>query len=439
MILRKVFFLVIAIFLAISWGGRSFLEKVLPGDLLSGKKNIVVMGCDIREGDVGRSDTLFVVMMDPDKKDASFLSVPRDTRVRIQGHGWDKINAAFTYGGPELTRDTVQKLLGIRVDNYVVVDFQGFKELIDAIGGVDINVEKRMYYYDPYADFRIDLRPGLQHMDGKTAIQYVRYRDEEGDIGRIRRQQKFILAIYKQITSKDIIARVPGTTRQIMAMIKTDLSLQEMVELGKELHDMMKGNELKMAMVPGRPEYIDGISYWIPDIPKLREQMAQMQDMKMSEKFRASTEALEQEYAVTVKEKGMEVRAEDTKENVKDTEEKEVREKEKKTAEEKIAADQTAADTGQKTIAATRVIRLVNCTGKDILGDKARRQLEQAGFKVIMQGESGTLEKTMVLGTSTGESVAAVLRKIPFAYVIKSRDVPEAGFDATVMLGKDFH
>ena len=186
--MRKIFFLIVAAIAAFMWGDFS-LAKITELEFLSGKKNIVVMGCDIRKDDAGRSDTLFVVMMDKSDKKAALLSVPRDTRVKIKGHGWDKINSAFAYGGHKLTQETVQNFLGIKLHNYVVVDFQGFKGLVDAVGGVDINVEKRMYYYDPYANFEIDLRPGNQHMDGKTAMQYVRYRDEEGDIGRIRRQQ----------------------------------------------------------------------------------------------------------------------------------------------------------------------------------------------------------------------------------------------------------
>lgn len=437
MILRKLFFLAVLLFLAIGWGGLSFFNGILPVDLLSGKKNIVVMGCDVRKGDAGRSDTLFVVMMDPDKKGASLLSIPRDTRVQIRGHGWDKINAAFAYGGAKLTRDTVQELLGIRLDNYVEVDFQGFKDLVDVIGGVDINVEKRMYYYDPYADFRIDLRPGLQHMDGKTAIQYVRYRDEEGDIGRIRRQQKFILAIYKQIVSKDIIARIPGVAKQIMSMIKTDLSLKEMADLGRALHGMMERGGLKMAMVPGRPGYIDGISYWVPDIPKMREEMAQMQDVKMSEKFRANTEALEKEYASGMKETEPERKEEIAQ---KEATEKTGEKTTKKTAVENAEKETTqpVMKSVQSDTAATRIVRLVNCTGKETLGDKAKRRLEQAGFKVIMQGESGERNTTVVLATSTGEPVSAALRKIPFVHVTRSRDIPDAGFDATIMLGKDF-
>ena len=299
--MRKIFFLIILLAAAVVWGDFSFVDDIKDMALLSGKKNIVVMGCDIRKDDVGRSDTLFVVMLDKNNKQASLLSIPRDTRVKIKDRGWDKINAAFAYGGQDLTRSTVQDFLGIRLHNYVVVDFQGFKDLVDVIGGVDINVEKRMYYYDPYADFEIDLRPGLQHMDGKTAMQYVRYRDEEGDIGRIRRQQKFIMALYKQIASKNIIAKMPGLSKQIMSMVKSDLSLKEMVELGKVMHDMLQKDGLKMAMVPGTPKYIDGISYWIPDIPEMRRQMAQMQDVKITEKFNENTKKLEAEYKGSMK------------------------------------------------------------------------------------------------------------------------------------------
>ncbi|MBO5992767.1 MAG: LCP family protein [Acidaminococcaceae bacterium] len=298
--MRKIFFLIILLIVGFL-SDFSLFDSLERLDLLSGKKNIVVMGCDIRKDDVGRSDTLFVVMLDKSKKNAALLSVPRDTRVKIKGHGWDKINAAFAYGGHKLTQETVQDFLGIKLNNYVVVDFQGFKGLVDAVGGVDINVEKRMYYYDPYDGFEIDLRPGKQHMDGKTAMQYVRYRDEEGDIGRIRRQQKFLMALYRHIASKNIIAKIPGVSKQIMSMVKTDLSLKEMVELGNVMRGMVEKDGLKMSMVPGEPEYIDGVSYWIPDIPKMRQKMADMKGVIITEKFNENTKKLEQEYKNSAK------------------------------------------------------------------------------------------------------------------------------------------
>lgn len=106
-------------------------------------------------------------MFDPKSKNVSLLSIPRDTRVRIPGHGWDKINHAYAFGGHKLTQQTTEELLGIQVNNYVMVDFSGFESLVDAIGGIDIDVEKDMYYYDDWDDFLIDLPAGQQHLDGK--------------------------------------------------------------------------------------------------------------------------------------------------------------------------------------------------------------------------------------------------------------------------------
>ena len=274
------------------------MDNLAPSDRLSLKKNIVVLGVDERaeEHDVGRSDTLFVVMFDTQTKNASLLSIPRDTRVRIPKHGWDKINHAYAYGGRELTQKTVEELLGLHINNYVMIDFKGFKGLVDAIGGVDINVEKDMYYRDSWDGFTIDIKKGMQHMDGETAIQYVRYRDEEGDIGRIRRQQHFMMAVYDRISSADMLLHIPGLAQQLNAMIKTDLPINDMLNLGKALHSMVREKGLSMAMVPGTPEYIDDISYWQPDITDLRELMVKMQGAEMTERYRSAAELMEREY-----------------------------------------------------------------------------------------------------------------------------------------------
>ena len=120
------------------------MDDLPRNERLGSKRNIVVLGVDGREkdDDPGRSDTLFVVMFDPKSKNVSLLSIPRDTRVRIPGHGWDKINHAYAFGGHKLTQQTTEELLGIQVNNYVMVDFSGFESLVDAIGGIDIDVEK---------------------------------------------------------------------------------------------------------------------------------------------------------------------------------------------------------------------------------------------------------------------------------------------------------
>jgi LCP family protein required for cell wall assembly len=310
------------------------LDNLAPTDRLNLKKNIVVLGVDERSDDVGRSDTLFVVMFDSSNKSASLLSVPRDTRVRIDGHGWDKINHAYAYGGRELTQKTVEELLGIKINNYVMVDFKGFTGLVDAIGGIDIDVEKDMYYHDTWDGFTVDLKKGRQHLDGKTAIQYVRFRDEEGDIGRIRRQQHFLMAVYDKITSADMLLHIPGLAKQLTSMVKTDMPLSDMIDLGRALHSMVKEKGLSMAMVPGTPKYIDGISYWLPDITDLRELMVKMQGATMTEHYKSAAELMEKEYnnAVEKVEKGDD--SEENKEAIK--EEKELKaKKEEKVKEEK--------------------------------------------------------------------------------------------------------
>ncbi len=278
--------------------GQESLDALRPTERLAVKRNIVVLGVDPRpeDNDPGRSDTLFVVMFDSDKKDVALLSVPRDTRVKIQKHGWDKINHAYAYGGRKLTQATVEELLGLHIHNYVAVDFKGFAGLVDAIGGIDIDVEKDMQYHDPYDGFTVDLKAGRQHLNGAAAIQYVRYRDEDGDIGRIRRQQHFLMAVYEKINSAQLLLRLPGLSKQLFTMIETDLSMGDMLEIGRALRAMVKEKGLVMATVPGTPEYIEGISYWLPDIVELRRMVADMQGAQMSDKYVTAAKLLAAEY-----------------------------------------------------------------------------------------------------------------------------------------------
>ena len=421
------------------------MDNLAPGDRLSLKKNIIVLGVDSRaeEHDVGRSDTLFVVMFDTKNKAASLLSVPRDTRVRIKGHGWDKINHAYAYGGRELTQKTTEELLGIKINNYVMVDFKGFVGLVDAIGGVDINVEKNMYYYDTWDGFKIDLKKGMQHMDGKTAIQYVRYRDEEGDIGRIRRQQHFIMAVYDRITSANMLLHIPGLAKQLTNMVKTDLPLTDMVDLGRALHAMVKAKGLAMATVPGTPEYIDGISYWLPDITDLREQMVKMQGATMTATYKSAAELMEKEYTAAVAKAKQGDDSGENKEAVK--EEKALAEK--KAAKEKAAGKADAktgvqADSKQPSKAVVNsggtVVRLVNCSGSKSAGASAISKLKAAGFTVINGGSGELMAQTTVISTTNNGAIVGRLSQVPFAHKLRISRDGAADCDGVVMLGADY-
>lgn len=279
-------------------------RKIIGGDneeeLIKAKdKSIVmIMGVDIRKDDVGRSDTLMIATVDPHLDKATLLSIPRDTRVKIRGRGYDKINAAFAYGGVELAQSTVENFLGIDIDHYIQIDTGSFVKIIDAIGGVDIDVEKRMFYEDPWDDnggLVIDLYPGRQHMDGKTAVTYVRYRDSEGDIGRVKRQQAFMAACMDKVTSPEIVPRIPKIVREIIDAVETDMSLRQLLELAGALKAAQK-NGLETEMVPGYPLYIDDISYWIPDVEELRISVTDALGISVDPELRERFERAAREY-----------------------------------------------------------------------------------------------------------------------------------------------
>jgi cell envelope-related function transcriptional attenuator common domain len=267
-----------------------------------GKINILVLGVDQREDDVGRSDTTFLVTIDTDAKKATMLSIPRDSRVKIPGHGWDKINHAFAFGGSKLTKTSIENLLGIPIDYTVVVNLNGFIRMVDAIGGVTIDVDKRMKYADPYDDnggLYIDLQPGIQKLNGKAAIEYVRYRDEEGDIGRVARQQKFLKALLQEFTKPQLITKLPDIVRQFSTAVKTDMPSNEMLKLIPIVSTAAKLG-LETEWVSGTPVWIQEVSYWLPDIKELRTKVAQMQGITIDEKYKQAADLLANEYKQSI-------------------------------------------------------------------------------------------------------------------------------------------
>ncbi|GAB6929012.1 LCP family protein [Paenibacillus sp. JCM 10914] len=196
--------------------------------------NILLIGGDSRGDDAGRSDTVMVASIDPVSKKVHLFSLLRDTYVDIPGHGKGRLNSAFAYGGIELTRQTISDLLDLPIHKYVYTDFVGFIALVDSLGGVDIDVEKDMYYTSK-ADkhmYDIDLKQGLQHLDGKMALQYVRFRnDAKSDFGRTERQRILITQIAKKMQTTGSLIKLPGILDAIAPYIETDLSPKEMLKL----------------------------------------------------------------------------------------------------------------------------------------------------------------------------------------------------------------
>ncbi len=264
-------------------------SKVVPENVLPTfrkPKTIILMGVDERKDDVGRSDTLMILRLSKDS--ASLLTIPRDTMVYIEKHGYEKINAAYAYGGEKLSRKTVEEFLGIEIDHYVTINKARFVDVIDALGGIDIYVERDMHYEDPWDDnggLVIDFKKGIQHLDGQSAIEYVRFRDaEEGDIGRVRRQQAFMRACADRLSEPSMLIKIPDLLSVAVKAIDTDLSSKEMLEAAGSLKSAESAGNIKTGVVPGWVQYIDGVSYLIPDAERLGKVLRNNLDFKADKK-----------------------------------------------------------------------------------------------------------------------------------------------------------
>lgn len=224
---------------------------------------ILLLGTDgVRQQ--GLSDTLILLLVDLNTNRVAALSIPRDTRVYIPGYGFRKINDAFSLGGAELALQTVGRFLGRRPDYYIRTDLAGFKAIINTLGGVDLCVEKRMYYRDRAQGLYIDLQPGPQHLDGEHAMQYVRFRnDARGDWGRMERQQKLLRALARKALAPENLPKLPLVLRQLMDNVETNLSLRQVLALGQALQDL-EPEQVVAEQFPTRPERIGGIDYLIP-------------------------------------------------------------------------------------------------------------------------------------------------------------------------------
>lgn len=193
--------------------------------------NILIIGTDSRGEDRGRSDSLLVAHYDQKRKQPKLISIMRDSYVDIPGYGKDKINAAYSYGGIELVRKTLKENFDLPIEYYVTINFDHFKEAIDNLfpKGVTIDAEK---------DLDLDqvfIKAGKQKMDGNTLLQYSRFReDEEGDFGRIRRQQQVLSAISQQVTNVTSLSKLPKTTGKLLGYVDTNLSESTILSVGKD-------------------------------------------------------------------------------------------------------------------------------------------------------------------------------------------------------------
>lgn len=247
--------------------------------------NILLLGVD--EGGM-RSDTIMLASLNGHTGKVNILSIPRDTRVPM-GKGYQKINAAVGIGAQEVKKGnleepeelSVQKvklLTGLPIHYFMSVNFDGFKEIIDALDGVDFDVPFDMKYDDPAQNLHIDLKAGMQHLDGQQAHDFVRFRKGNpgykgyamGDLGRIEAQQAFIKALVQQKLQPKYLLKAKDIFEVVKKNVRTNYTAKDLV---KHLGAISKidSENVTMYQLPGEPKTISGISYYICDGQKMTE------------------------------------------------------------------------------------------------------------------------------------------------------------------------
>jgi len=239
------------------------------------RTNILVLGLD-KVGNTSRSDTMMLLSLAPEE-DVVLISIPRDLRVELQDGDLHKLNAAYAKGGATQARKTVAGLLGIDVPFYIALDYAGFEHLIDHLGSITITVDEAMKYDDERADppLHIDIQPGTQTFDGKSSLEYVRYRGETGDLGRIDRQQKLLSAILQEGFLNSDYDSMRKLVRTINPYLQTNLSLVDLYDLAKIVRGVDM-EHIQMATIPGTPVTIDDVSYLEPQVADMERMIAHM-------------------------------------------------------------------------------------------------------------------------------------------------------------------
>lgn len=222
--------------------------------------SVLMLGVDERDGDSGRSDTMIVMTVNPEKKSVKMLSIPRDTRTEIVGHGTtDKINHAYAFGGVAMSMDTVENFLDIPIDYYMQINMEGFKDIVDSVGGVTVNNDLDFTYEG------VHFPKGEVTLNGEKALKFsrMRYEDPRGDFGRQLRQRMIIQAVLKEGASLNSLTNFDDIFDALSKNIKTNLIFDEMVNIQKN-YKQAAGN-IEQFTINGTGQKIDGIWYLLVD------------------------------------------------------------------------------------------------------------------------------------------------------------------------------
>ncbi len=249
--------------------------------------SVLLMGVDEREDDKSqRTDTMILANINNKENRISLLSIPRDTKVYLPGYGNNKINAANYYGGPEMAMQVVSDLTGVAVDYYMTTNFNGFKDIVDALDGVTVNVEHNMNHNERAygGEYNINLQKGVQKLDGSQALMFARYRDyAQGDITRTQNQLKLLTAIGDEVMKPSVVTKLPKLVPGIYRNVDTNLGLKQLVSIANAAKNL-ENIQMATQTLPGYFLDEQGASYWYVDPQDAREvTMALFEDGKVVE------------------------------------------------------------------------------------------------------------------------------------------------------------
>ncbi|MCH6264435.1 LCP family protein [Neobacillus citreus] len=216
-------------------------------DVKFGRINVLLLGSDSRGEEHARTDSIMIAHYDQDTHQSKLISIMRDTYVNIPGHGKQKINAAYAYGGPELLRQTIKENFDIDLNYYAIVDFEGFSKIADIIApdGIEVDVPSKMSY-----GIGTTIEPGIQTLHGDKLLGYVRFRhDKLSDFGRVQRQQEVIGKLKDQAMSVGSILKLPKMLGVINPYVDTNLDTPTLLSLGKDLLTN-QSNDIKTMRIP---------------------------------------------------------------------------------------------------------------------------------------------------------------------------------------------
>jgi polyisoprenyl-teichoic acid--peptidoglycan teichoic acid transferase len=237
--------------------------------LVPRRTNILLLGIDNaskkkQKTQLTRSDTAILLTCDPVTRRVSLVSIPRDSRVPIPGHGHGKLNSAHAYGGPALAMKTVRSAFNVPVDHYMVVDTSALRKVFEMVGPLEVNVDRPMKYTDHAGKLHIDLKSGKQMLNPAQVEQYVRFRHSpDADIGRIRRQQYVLMETFKKVSQPGfVVSHLPLLISTVGQSVKTDLTFEQLGRFALFGLGLQTG-DISMASIPGHAAIIRRISYWI--------------------------------------------------------------------------------------------------------------------------------------------------------------------------------